>query len=362
MKRTPSAAEGAKLGRDEVKRRPTITDLAEKAGVSVATVDRVLNKRHTVREITVRRVLNAAEELGYHATGLLQRRLQEQVPERTLAFLLQKRTDHFYQTLGADLATATRKASDIRGKPIVEFIDELSPAAVVEAMRTVGDKADAIAVVAVDHPHITEEIGRLHARGVPVFTLLSDLSAPLRAGYIGLDSRKAGRSAAWTIARLAKQPGKVGIVVGSHRYLGQELAEISFRSYFRELAPEFQLLEPLINLEDVRIAYDATLDMLKRNPDMVGFYAAGGGVEGIIRALREKPSGDHIVFVCNEIDPNTRAGLIDGVVDMVLATPTALLAEKAVEAMAKAAAAPAPLQESAAQIVLPLGLFISENI
>jgi LacI family transcriptional regulator len=345
-----------------VKRRPTISDLAERAGVSVATVDRVLNRRHSVREMTVRRVLNAAEELGYHATGLLQQRLQEQVPEVTLAFLLQKRADHFYQTLGADLVAATRKASDIRGRPIVEFIDELAPATIVETMRAVGEKADAIAVVAVDHPHITEEIGRLHAKDVPVFTLLSDLSAPLRAGYIGLDTRKAGRSAAWAIARLSKRPGKVGIVVGSHRYLGQELAEISFRSYFRELAREFQLLEPLINLDDARIAYDATLALLKRNPDMVGFYAAGGGVEGIIRALREQPSDNRIVFVCNEVDPNTRAGLIDGVVDMVIATPTALLAERAVEAMAKAAAAPVLSRESAAQIMLPLGLFISENI
>jgi len=38
-------------------RRPTIADLAEAAGVSVATVDRVLNARHPVREATAERVL-----------------------------------------------------------------------------------------------------------------------------------------------------------------------------------------------------------------------------------------------------------------------------------------------------------------
>jgi len=76
--------------------------------------------------------------------------------------------------------------------------------------------------------------------------------------------------------------------------------------------------------------------------------------------LREQPPDDRIIFVCNEVDPDTRAGLIDGVVDMVIATPTALLAERAVEAMAKAAAA--PVRETAAQIMLPLSLFISENI
>ena len=38
-------------------RRPTIRDLAEAAGVSVATVDRVLNGRHPVREETARQIL-----------------------------------------------------------------------------------------------------------------------------------------------------------------------------------------------------------------------------------------------------------------------------------------------------------------
>jgi LacI family transcriptional regulator len=343
-----------------VKRRPTITDLAERAGVSVATVDRVLNNRHPVREATVRRVLKAAEELGYYATGLLQQRLRDDVPERTLGFLLQKRSDHFYQTLGADLTAATREASGIRGKPIVEFMDELSPTVIVETMRSVGEKADALAVVAVDHPHITQEIDRLHAKGVPTFTLLSDLTAPARAGYIGLDSRKVGRSAAWAIARLSSRPGKIGILVGSHRYLGQELAEISFRSYFREMAPDFRLLEPLVNLDDPRIAYEATLDLLKRNPDIVAFYAAGGGEEGTIQALRETAeSPQHIAFVCNELTPETRAGLIDGVIDVVIATPTAELAAKAIEAMAKAAES---LSQPASQILLPFDLFISENI
>ena len=37
-------------------RRPTIDDLAQAAGVSVATVDRVLNGRPNVREGTARRV------------------------------------------------------------------------------------------------------------------------------------------------------------------------------------------------------------------------------------------------------------------------------------------------------------------
>ena len=37
--------------------------------------------------------------------------------------------------------------------------------------------------------------------------------------------------------------------VGSHRFHGQEMREIGFRSYFREYAPEFELVETMVNLE-----------------------------------------------------------------------------------------------------------------
>ena len=91
-------------------KRPTIADLAQASGVSVATVDRVLNRRLPVREETALRVVGAAERIGYHATGLLKQRLAE-VPHRDLGFILQKRNDEFYRALAGALSTATREAS-----------------------------------------------------------------------------------------------------------------------------------------------------------------------------------------------------------------------------------------------------------
>ena len=55
--------------------RPTISDVAAKSGVSVATVDRVLNARHPVREETTRRVYEAATAIGYHAAGRIRTNL-----------------------------------------------------------------------------------------------------------------------------------------------------------------------------------------------------------------------------------------------------------------------------------------------
>ena len=122
-------------------------------------------------------------------------------------------------------------------------------------------------LVSVDHPSVSQAVEDLRQRGIPTFGLLTGLTTPAWAGYVGIDNRKAGRLAAWTIARTAQVPGEVGILVGSHRYLGHEMREIGFRSYFREHAPSFRVLEAIVNLEEPRIAYEATLDLLKKHPE-----------------------------------------------------------------------------------------------
>ena len=341
-------------------RRPTITDLSRAAGVSIATVDRVLNRRTTVRDETAQRVLDAADKIGFHATALIRHRVGANVPRRTLGFLLLKRADVFYQAMAGELEAATLASTAIRGRPVVAYMEELSPHAVIAAMRDVGSRVDALAVVAVDHPHVAEAVAALRANGVPTLTLLTDVTAEARLGYLGVDSRKAGRTAAWAIARTARQLGGVGILVGSHRFIGHELAESGFRSYFREHAPEFRVLEAVTNLEDQRIAYEATLDLVARNPDLAGLYVAGGGMEGAIRALRDEAAGGRVALVCNELTADSRRALIDGIATMVLSTPLPLLAARAVDLLARALAGPLP--EIATQTLLPFEIYVSENI
>ena len=57
-------------------------DVAREAGVSTATVDRVLNARLPVRDETARRVFEAARAVGYHAAALIGQRIQSDLPRR----------------------------------------------------------------------------------------------------------------------------------------------------------------------------------------------------------------------------------------------------------------------------------------
>lgn len=341
-------------------RRPTIADLARESGVSVATVDRVLNARHPVREETTRRVYDAATAIGYHAAGLIRQRLRQDLPQYRLGFILQQPSQPFYQSFAKEIEGAIAGTQHFRGIAQIEYLESQTPTEISKRLRDVAIRSRAVAMVSVDHPTINATVAELKENGIPVFSLLSDFATGVRAGYIGLNNRKAGRTAAWIIAKTAKKPGKVAVFVGSHRFLGQEMREIGFRSYFRELAPEFELIDTLVNLEARNIAHEATLDLLHRHPDLVGFYVAGGGMEGAISALREENMADRLVTVCNELTPDSRAALAENIMTMVIGTPLERLCRELVDQMA--VAIEKAVGETPGQIFLPFDIFTSENI
>lgn len=160
-----------------------MTSVAKAAGVSVATVDRVLNSRLPVKDGTADRVILAAQKIGYHATELMRRRLLERAPLRTLGFCLQKQADSFYQGLATALRQAAAASAEVRCEARIEFMDQLVPRSIADKILAVGMEVDALAVVALDHPYVNEAIDALRELGKPVFTLLSDVSSPLRNGY-----------------------------------------------------------------------------------------------------------------------------------------------------------------------------------
>jgi LacI family transcriptional regulator len=301
--------------------RPTLRDVAKEAGVSSATVDRVLNGREKVREETARKVYEAARLIGYHAAPLIGQRVQADLPRLRLGLVLHKERQAFYQAFKAEAERAVSQAIGVRASLQVAFAASQSPKDFTELMEAMVGRVDAIAATAVTHPEVTEAVIRLNAKGVPCFSVLNDFAQGVRQNYLGLNNLKVGRIAAHMIATSAHHAGKVAVFVGGYRWHGHELRETGVRSYFREYAPQFQILDTLINLETRQLTYEATLDLLSRHPDLRGIYCAGGGMEGAIAAVREARQPGEVALVVNELTPESRAALIGRHVTMVIATP-----------------------------------------
>lgn len=340
--------------------RPTVTDIARVSGVSVATVDRVLNGRVAVRPETAERVYAAAREIGYHGAGLIRRRMEQSLAHHRLGFLLQRPDQIFYQDFARTLEYAATQPTQFRITATLAWLQSQTPGEIVERLKDLARRVDAVAMVAIDHPAVTTAVAEVEAMGKPVFSLLSDFAPGVRHGYIGTNNRKVGRTAGWLVAKAARGPGKVAVFVGSHRFHGHEMREIGFRSYLRETAPELTLIDTQVSLEDGPLAHEATLDLLRRHPDLVAIYVAGGGTEGVIAALREEGVAGRITLVCNELNPLTHAALADGVATAVIGTPIAPLSRDLMQLMASAIEKPGA--DSAGQTFLPFDILVSENI
>jgi LacI family transcriptional regulator len=316
--------------------RITIADVAREAGVSTATVDRVLNGREKVRESTAKQVFDAAHRIGYHAAGLIGQRIKTELPPMRFGFVMHKEKQAFYKNFAAEMERAVRAAPNVRGELIIEYSASQAPGDFADLMRRLKGRVDVMGATAVTHHIVTEAVQELQEGGIPCFALLNDFAQGIRQNYIGLNNLKVGRIAASMIATAVHKPGKIAVFVGGYRWHGHELRETGFRSYFREYAPQFTVLDTLVNLETRQLTYEATLDLLARHPDLRGIYCAGGGMEGAIAALREVRQPGEVALVVNEVTPETRAGLQDRYITLVISTPLAVLCRDIVALMSNA--------------------------
>lgn len=342
--------------------RPTIKDLAHEANVSVATVNRILAGSVSVRGTTVQRVQTAAERIGFYGLGVIEDRYRKSVPNYRLGFLLQQSGRDLYQLLGKHIASACQARRDELVHPEIRFIDELTPENIAQQLKELARECDSVALIAADHPLIAQAIRDLREDGKPVIAYITDQSAPERAAFVGADNWKLGRTAAWLIAYTTHGPGRIAVFLGNHRYQCQDVSDASFRSYIREHAPRLVIEESRPTHEEAKNAYGMFKEMLNTTPDLTGALIVGGGISGILQALREIPEERRkkIRVVCRDIGPETRKGLSEGLITAALCHPLEQISTVLLQTMIDAIEAPdasAPMQ-----CTVPFEIITPENV
>jgi LacI family transcriptional regulator len=334
--------------------RSTLVDIAKEAGVSSATVDRVLNDRPGVRMRTREIVLETAHRLGYIGDGHL--RSARKQASLTFDFVLPAGTNSFMDELRLQLDWQGNQAAGIASR--VHLIEGFNPLTLADKLRELEGRSSGVGVVGLDHPAVREAIRSLVRSGVPVITLLSDIHHVPRVGYVGIDNRSAGRLAGYLVGRLLG-PGKhkVALFAGSLSYRGHEEREMGFRHI---LAEEFRNLE-VIDLTEVRDdterAYKAARTHLEAHPDIAAIYNIGAGNRGIARALEEKGLARSMIFVGHELTPHTKQFLLSGVMDVAIDQNARVEAREAIAQLALIARG-----EAFSMHPIRIAVFFRENI
>jgi LacI family transcriptional regulator len=340
--------------------KPTIRELAAAANVSVATVNRVIAGSERVRQDTIEQVIQAAQRIGFYGLGALQHRAAQALVHFRLGVVIQSPHRHFSAALvqGFAEAAAARQGEQIKVR--VEQLDDLSPECVADQLRAAGRDCDALAVLAAEHPIVAEAIDDLAAQGIPVVAIVSPLSARANVGYVGLDSWKVGRTAAWAFRHLSQRAGELGILVGTHRYRCHDLYESGFRSYFREFTSPLNLLESQATFESDANARELTEKLLRDHPGLAGIYVSGGGISGAMAALRDMDHLRSVLLIGHDLMSTTRAGLLDGTLKLVIGHPFQQIAVEALSACQRASnSGPGAGSQ---RVYVPFNIHTSENI
>ena len=143
--------------------RALMGDIAARAGVSLATVDRVLNRRKGVKERTRQQVLDAALAVGYLRASDLR---SFGAGDARIVFLLPSGSNPYLRDLGDHLRARVAARGD--GAPRIRcfFIEGFNAPALAGAIRRSAAWADGIAFFAIDHPEVREAVAEVAARGI----------------------------------------------------------------------------------------------------------------------------------------------------------------------------------------------------
>ena len=333
--------------------------VALQAGVSVATVDRVIKQRGGVHASTVRRVTQALDELARQSTqvGLSGKKFMLDV----LMVAPRRFTDAVRAALEAELPSL--QPAVLRSRfHLHETLDADAIVGLLERIRKNGSHG--VLLKAPDLPAVAEAVNRLAAARIPVVTLVTDLPGSARRSYVGMDNRAAGETAAyligqWLGAGKRPKPQQVLVTLSSNRFHGEEEREIGFRRALRERHRHLSIVE-VSEGHGIDGATGALVRAaLAAQPGIAAVYSIGGGNAAIVQAFA-KAGRPCQAFIGHDLDADNLALLKSGAIHAVLhhdlgqdmrrACQDILRAQGALPALAQ------PASLSAIQIVTPFNL------
>jgi LacI family transcriptional regulator len=309
---------GAKFCKVMERGRPRLKEVAQRAGVSIATVSRALSRPEVVDDQTLTLVKKAAADLGYIPVGAARALVSGR--SRIIGAIVPT-LDH---AIFARAIQAMQTALDAAGYQLLVASHEYSPVSETAAIRAILSRGvDALMLVGADH--LEETWSLLTAAPVPV---LLTWSFDERLPCIGFDNALAGRVAAEHLLALGHR--ELGVISGARRANDRARLRVDgVRAALREQGgdlPEWRVSEQAFTFAGGRAGLEELFASKTPPTAIIGgndLLAAGAMFEAQARGLRV-PADISVVGIDNlEISQHVTPTLT------TVHLPTAKLGEEA---------------------------------
>ncbi len=339
---------------------PTVNDIARAANVSLATVDRVLNARPGVRQVTVDRVKKAIDEIGYvrdtAAANLARGRIYR------FLFLLPETDNEFVTLLEEHVSRLSARMKRERTKLDAKSVPAFDAMELANTISKIDPSSvDGVAVFGPETPSVRDAIDHLRSGGVPVVSMISDIPSSARDHYVGIDNIAAGRTAAQLMGRfLSNVTGKILVLTGSMLARDHLERRLGFDEVMSRDFPELHVLASLEGRDDPKLVEHILPGALNNHPDIVGIYSSAAGNQGLVRYFeKQRTEATKPLIIAHELTALSKTALEQGLFDAVISQDAGHLVRSAVRVLrAKSDSLPInPEQER-----IRIDVYLKENI
>ena len=241
-----------------------IKDIAERAGVSVGTVDRVLHKRPNVSQKAREKVEKALAEMDYHpnmyASALAYNK------SYTFYLLMPKHeSEAYWEEIEEGAMKACERMRDFQISVKIMFYKRFDTLSFTKKYNECLDSApDGVIIVPAELEITRQFTDKLHQRNIPFVLLDSNMPDLRPLSFYGQDSLSSGSFAAKVLMLVASGEKEIMLMKqmkdGKVVSRQQENREVGFRHYMREHFPHIKIIELNLPLEYERKNYDAILE------------------------------------------------------------------------------------------------------
>ena len=263
----------------------TVKSLAQAAGVSRGTVDRVLHNRGAVKEDVAKRVRMLAKELGY-VPNRAGRALAAYKTPIKIGALMPSVGNAFYQEIISGINAAQEEFADLGLEVVlkeVEGFDEQVHLKAIDYLLKQGCRA--LCLSTVNTEQIRDKINELNEKHIAVVLLNTDVENTKRLCYVGSDYLTAGATCAGMLALARQDKLNILIVTGSRLLLGHNLRIQGFMEELNRQNIDYEIIDTVESFDSDIRAQQVTFKVLKEHPEINCVYIAGAAVQGVGAAL-----------------------------------------------------------------------------
>ncbi|HOJ12301.1 MAG TPA: LacI family DNA-binding transcriptional regulator [Clostridiales bacterium] len=303
-----------------MKKNITLKDIAQKVGVSIATVDRAIHNRGEINTETKQKIIKTANELGYKPNKIARTLVMKK--EIKIGVILPLHPKFFWSEIERGIKYVDENIRDFGVKVSYYRIFDNIDTQRYTIEKLISEGINALIIKPFYHETIIEKLNECIKKGIQVVMINDDIKEINSLFYVGSNDEEAGRTAGQMMSMLLKGKGKIAAVRDSENLsYSLKLRYSAFCKQIGEMSDKLEIIDNMKYLIEITGGYDAYLATkyyIENIPDIAGIYNDSGSIYQVGLAVKNENTEKKIIVIGHEVSPEVNELVVEGYVDAVI--------------------------------------------